>query len=165
MVQSKSLCVDCQLLSYDQDRIVEIKAYKGRGKDRYYLIPLQYEFNDEFPTLPRLATSAKNGCSMCSFIRDALQIYFLTNPTLASLTQSESRKRENDPNAAYETLQLVLSEYHPVQTHRWLRDPMKMSPFFILGEIRVCKTTYPVRFEVTDDLTGAVTIGTPILHH
>jgi len=93
---------------------------------------------------------------MCSFIRDAVQTHILANPTLASLMRSESCRLQNDPDATPETLQLILTEYHPVQ-NRWLRDPIKVGPFFILGEIRVCKSTYPIRFGVTDDTASTIT--------
>lgn len=154
------LCTDCQPLSYDQGRIIEVKAPGTREDDNYYLIPIDYQLEDDFPSLPKLAESAQRGCDMCAFLRNALLSLFESNTNLADLLRREAGRLESQPGAVPEKVRLTFFEYHPIQNHRLLRNPMKMSPLYIRGSVHVSNAECALRIEVTDIDRGMVNVKT-----
>jgi hypothetical protein len=159
MASETAFCHDCQLLFFDQTRIIEDDVREHRG-----FIPLEYEFEDDFPFLPILTSSAETGCLMCAFIRKAIWSHCMSDPALAGPFQSEARKLKDRPDETPKKLRLKLSEYH-LRGSRMLRDPRTAGPLYIHGQVYLGGIVSEIRIEVMDDTSGKVNKRAFILDH
>ena len=114
MASKAEFCNDCQLLLFDQSRIVdeEVRGYRG-------FVPLAYHLQDDFPLLPKLIKAAANGCHVCAFIKQVVQSHFRLDPAIAGYLHSEEKRLKNRPQPEPKKLSVVLSEYL-LSGSRWL---------------------------------------------
>lgn len=142
------LCARCQLLKYDSKKLVkDDRTPLDDADEQYYMMPLNYEVEDDFPRLTQLAASARK-CPLCKFIRNLIWNLCMSDPKLPDPLEV-GRMISNDADVAMEKIRLGLVEWHSLSS-KFLRDGVAPGPASITGSIRLGKITRDVRIEAQD---------------
>src|ERR1700761_437034 len=124
MFPASTFCSSCQLLLYDPSNVGGVDP---PDSDRF--IPLNYDVEDEYPSLSRFTQSAKDGCRACDFLAKAIHNHCTSDPSLAPHFQDQmGRLKGSSATTSSSKVRLVLSRFYSLGV-QFLRDPSTVGPW------------------------------------
>jgi hypothetical protein len=135
MSPASTFCSSCQLLLYDPSNVGGVDPTDSNG-----FIQLNYDVEDEYPSLSKFTQSAKDGCRACGFLVKAIHNHCMSDPLLF--------KGSTDTTSA-SNLRLVLSRFYHLGV-QFLRDPSTVGPWYISGTLSLDNVSSAIRLDVRD---------------
>jgi hypothetical protein len=150
MTSAATLCSKCQLLHYDPSVIVDLSLQASKR-----FLPLTYKVEDDYPALPGLRQSAKEGCLACGFLAKVVRNHCLSDPALLKGWRDEEERLKTCPRdvTTPQKVRLVLSRFYYLGVE-FLQAPSTVGPWYISGELFLVDIVSAVRIDVDYNARG-----------
>ncbi|KAK7417784.1 hypothetical protein QQZ08_011480 [Neonectria magnoliae] len=156
MAEQTAICSSCQSLSYDPRRAVPPSKPPYEYVSKSFVVPLRVipldsQLDDEFPQLPKLRESIKNGCPMCHFLKDVIWSHVRSGDELLVRADAAMVQDKKDPLGPNLKIRISLDEFHPDPVAmNFVKGPSKWPPLYISGRITIGDFSQPLRLEVRE---------------
>lgn len=151
-----NLCIRCQRLSFDAKDAKATPAKPPPAEIKNYrVILLDYTVQDDFPRLPKLRSSAKDGCQMCQLLKDIIWSHVRSSPELLKTANQAMTKDRQDPGCPNLGIRIELYECHPhLGRFRLGEEDEEWTPASITGRIEVGEHEDELRINVRNEVFG-----------